>query len=180
MINQQIIAILTALSLWVSPVVAQDFHFDSSISREVLENYLSRSISFTELLHDDLAQARNERGVDPRDNLRLILESKAKFVGRALMVWGREKNLSTFVATAKPYAGALHRADPEIVLQAAAFEIVTPGVETILIPARVFLEFDQPVTNRAFRYSDMLYANGRFVNHWGGKGSVPDMSRIET
>jgi hypothetical protein len=26
----------------------------------------------------------------------------------------------------------------------------------------------------------MLYANGRFVNHWGGNGSVPDMSRLET
>ena len=36
---------------------AQDFQFDSSISRQVLENYLDRSISFTELLHDDLDQA---------------------------------------------------------------------------------------------------------------------------
>jgi hypothetical protein len=26
----------------------------------------------------------------------------------------------------------------------------------------------------------MLYENGRFVNHWGGRGSVPDMSRVET
>ena len=39
----------------------------------MLENYLDRSISFTELLHDDLDQPRNNRGVDPRDNMRLIL-----------------------------------------------------------------------------------------------------------
>ena len=26
----------------------------------------------------------------------------------------------------------------------------------------------------------MLYADGRFVNHWGGGASVPDMSRLET
>src|SRR5882724_9982602 len=113
---------------------AQDFKFDSSISRPVLENYLSRSISFTQLLHDDLTKSRNERGADPHDNMRLILDTKTKFVGRALMVWGREKNLSAFLETAKPYAAALHQADPEIILQAAAFEIVTRGVETIPIP----------------------------------------------
>jgi hypothetical protein len=30
------------------------------------------------------------------------------------------------------------RPDPEIILQAAAFEIVTPGVESVAIPERVF------------------------------------------
>src|SRR5439155_25992050 len=90
-----------------------------------------RSISFTELLRDDLTQPRNHRGVDPRDNVRLILSSRAKFVGRALMVWGRENELAAFLKTAKPYAEALHQADPEIILQAAAFEIVTRGVESV-------------------------------------------------
>ena len=132
------------------------------------------------MLHDDLAEARNSRGVDPRDNMRLILGSKTKFVGRALMLWGRERNLSSFLKTAKPYAAALHEADPELILQAAAFEIVTKGVEGISIPERVFVEFAQPVTNRNFRYDDMLYENGRFVNHWGPGSSVPDMSRLET
>ena len=170
-----VVCVLRAL-----PAAAQDFHFDVSMSCPVLENYLSRSISFTELLHDDLTKPRNNRGVDPRDNMRLILGTRAKFVGRALMVWGRERNLSAFLETAKPYAVALHKADPEIILQAAAFEIVTRGVESISIPEAVLREFGQPVTNRTFRYEDMLYANGRFVNHWGGNGSVPDMSRLET
>jgi hypothetical protein len=179
--NKNFTSLLMAVCLlWAFPAGCQDFHFDSSISRPVLENYLSRSISFTELLHDDLIKPRNNRGVDPRDNLQLILGSKAKFIGRALMVWGREKNLSGFLETAKPYAAALHQADPEIILQAAAFEIVTRAVETISIPERVFREFDQAVTNRTFRYQDMLYPSGRFVNHWGGNGSVPDMSQLET
>jgi len=77
-------------------------------------------------------------------------------------------------------SAALHQADPDIVLQAAAFEIVTRGVESITIPEAVLREFGQPVTNRTFRYEDMLYAGGRFVNHWGGNASVPDMSRLET
>jgi hypothetical protein len=158
----------------------QDFHFDGSISRRVLENYLDRSISFTELLHDDLTQPRNSRGVDPHDNVRLLLSSKAKFVGRALMLWGREQNLSNFLARARPYADQLHRADPDLVLQAAAFEIVTRGVETISIPENVFTAFGQPATNRTFNYQSMLYPNGRFVNHWGNNSSVPDMSQVET
>jgi hypothetical protein len=157
-----------------------DFHFDTTISRPVLENYLSRSISFTELLHDDLNQPRDRRGVDPRDNIRLILNSKAKFIGRALMLWGQEENLSNFLQTAKPYAETLHRADPEIILQAAAFEIVTKSVETTSVPENILTEFGQPVTNRTFRYDDMLYANGHFVDHWGKGASVPDMSRLET
>src|SRR5262249_11100436 len=149
------------------------------ISRPVLENYLSRSISFTELLHDDLSKPRNGRGVDPHDNMRFLLGTKAKFIGRALMVWGREKELSSFLAAAKPYAAALHNADPEMVLQAAAFEIVTPNVEAISIPEAVLREFGQAVTNRTFHYQDMLYPDGKFLNHWRN-GSVPDMSRLET
>src|SRR5437867_610209 len=158
--------VLSVCWLWIFPAAAQDFQFDGSISRRVLENYLSRSVSFTELLHDDLTKDRNSRGVDPRDNLRFILETKTKFVGRALMVWGRERNLSAFLETAKPFAAALHKADPEIILQAAAFEIVTRGVETIPVSERVLREFGQAVTNRNFSYQEMLYADARFVNHW--------------
>ncbi len=157
-----------------------DFHFDTTISRVVLENYLSRSISFTELLHDDLTQTTNARGADPHDNMRLLLDSSAKFVGRALMIWGSENNLPTFLARAKPYADALHEADPDIVLQAAAFEIVTQSVETVAVPARVFTEFGLPVVTRNFVYQDMIYVSGNQVNHWGMGASVPDMSRLET
>ena len=157
-----------------------DFRFDTTISRVVLENYLSRSISFTELLHDDLSQPTDARGVDPYDNMRLLLDSGVKFVGRALMIWGSENNLSTFLARAKPFIDALHAEDPEIVLQAAAFEIVTQKVETIAVPARVFEQFGLPVVTRNFVYQDMLYANGNQVNHWGSGASVPDMSQLET
>ncbi|EEF57322.1 hypothetical protein [Pedosphaera parvula] len=167
-------------TIWIIPAFSQDFHFEGSITRPILENYLSRSISFTELLHDDLSQPRNKRGVDPHDNLRFILDTKTKFVGRALMLWGRETNLVSFLKNAKPFAEAVHQADPEIVLQAAAFEIVTKQVEGVAIPERVLREFGQAVTNRNFSYEAMIYADGRFVNHWGNGASVPDMSRLET
>jgi len=168
------------VSAGAANAVTNDFHFDHTISRPVLENYLNRSISFTELLHDDLSQPRDARGVDPRDNMRMLLSSGAKFVGRALMCWGRERNLSNFLATARPYAAALHQADPDMILQAAAFEIVTKGVESVEVPPYVQREFGEPVTTRNFNYTNMLYADGRQVNHWGRDSSVPDMSRLET
>lgn len=172
--------LLAAGCLCAMPAPAQDFHFDGSISRQVLENYLARSISYTELLHDDLGRPRNDRGVDPRDSIRLILECRAKLLGRALMLWGHESNLTGFLQRAKPYADLLHQADPDIILQAAAFEIVTRDVNTIPIPAAVFTAYGQPIETRNFRYEDMLYADGRQVNHWGNGASVPDMSRLET
>ena len=157
-----------------------DYRFDSTISKAVLENYLDRSISFTELLHDDLAKARNGRNVDPRDNIRFLIGAKAKFIGRALLLWGGEKNLAAFLARAKPYIDTLHKLDPDLVLQGGAFEIVTKGVESVAIPAHVFAAFGQPVAVRNFRYADMLYPDGGLVNHWAADASVPDMNRMET
>src|SRR4051812_3966006 len=59
----------------------RDYRFDGSISRAVLENYLSRSITMEGLL--------NGRG-DLGDNARMLKETGAKFVGRALCLWGGE------------------------------------------------------------------------------------------
>jgi hypothetical protein len=164
----------------VAGVPSPELHFDTVIARDVLERYLSRSISFTELLHDDLTQPRNARGVDPLDNLRLLIALKAKFVGRALMLFGGEANLATRLQRAKPFADALHFADPDMILQGAAFEIVTTKIETIAVPPEVLAAFNQPAAARNFVYQDMLYASGNLVDHWAAGASVPDMSRIET
>ena len=61
--------LMMACISWAFSAWSQNYHFDGSISREVLENYLDRSISYTELLHDELTLSRNDQGVDPRDNL---------------------------------------------------------------------------------------------------------------
>src|ERR1043165_2180991 len=90
---------------------ARDYRFDGKISREVLENYLSRSVSFTELLHHDLSQPRSRRGVDPHDNIRFIRNTGAKFIGRALMCWGRERELDSLLHNAKAFAAELHKVD---------------------------------------------------------------------
>src|SRR5258708_2521581 len=107
--------------------LAQDFHFDSTISAKVLANYLNRSIHYTELLHDDPNQARDKRGVDPRDNIRALLNMGAKYIGRSIMIWGGEENLSQYapwLKNAKWMIDTVHSVDPDVIFEAAEFEII--------------------------------------------------------
>ena len=149
----------------------RNYHFDGKISRGVLENYLSRAITMSAVLH-------GIGSVD--DNIRMLTNTGAKFVGRAIYRWGGEAALQGLLATAEPIAAKLHEADPNIILQAAVFEIVTEQVNQIPIPARMFDEFNLKPEKRNFRYESMLYPDGHRVNHWRSGASVPDMSRLET
>jgi hypothetical protein len=149
----------------------RDYHFDTTISREVLENYLSRSISMEGLL--------NGRG-DLDDNIRMLKEIGAKFIGRSLCLWGREADLLRNLERARQQIPKVHAADPEMILQACIFEIVTSQVNQVPVPEWAFVALGEPVEKRNFQYAEMLYPDGKRVNQWGRNGSVPDVSRPET
>ncbi len=155
----------------LSPPKPRDYHFDGTMSREVLENYLSRSISMEGLL--------NGRG-DFDENVRMLKETGAKFIGRSLCLWGREADLIRNLERARQQIPKVHAADPEMILQACIFEIVTSQVNEVPVPDWAFTALGQPVEKRNFRYADMLYPDGKRVNQWGRNGSVPDVSRPET
>jgi hypothetical protein len=155
------------------PVAAQarDFEFDGAISRPVLENYLSRSITMLDLLtgHGDLD-----------DNIRMLKNAGAKFAGRTIYLWGSESRLPKRLAAARQNAPKVHTADPEMILQACVFEIVSKDVEKLSVPAWVFEAFGEPPQERNFRYEAMLYPRGRGHNHWRPGSSIPDISQTET
>jgi hypothetical protein len=157
----------------VTPEASQPgkYHFDRTISREVLEDYLSRAITMEGLL--------NGRG-DLADNIRMLKAAGAKFIGRSLCLWGGEANLLQNLDRAKQQAPMLHAADPEMVLQACIFEIVTTQVDQVPVPDWAFTALGQPVEKRNFRYADMLYPSGRLKDHWRTGQSVPDVSQMET
>ena len=159
---------------------AQDYHFDHSISEPVLQNYLSRAITMVSVLQDDLSQARNKKGVDPHDNIRLIVNIRAKFIGRAIRIQGNEKDLPMILKNAKPFEEAIHQADPDIILEGGEFEVITPAVETLTVPPGVLAAFGQAVEDRKFRYDQIIYPQGQAPHHEGEKKAVPDMSRVET
>ncbi len=149
----------------------RDYRFDGRISREVLENYLSRAITMCEIL--------GGKG-DVDDNIRMLKNVGAKFAGRAIYMWGGETRIESLLEQAGPIAERVHRADPELILQAAVFEIVTEQVSRIPIPEWVFSEFGLSPEPRNFRYEAMLYADGHRRNQWSRQASVPDMSQLET
>ena len=147
------------------------YSFDGKISREVLESYLSRAITMEGML--------TGRG-DLDDDIRMLVSMGAKFIGRSLCLWGGEGNLLENLEVARKAVPRVRAADPDMVLQACIFEIVTRQVERVRVPARAFEALGMPVEERSFRYADMLFPDGRFADHWGRGASVPDVSRPET
>ncbi len=153
------------------PPQSGPYAFDRTVSRETLENFLARSITMEGLL--------NGRG-DLEDNIRMLKSIGAKFIGRSLCLWGGEGNLLRNLERAGQQIPRVLAADPDMILQACIFEIVTTQADQVPVPEWVFAAFGQPAEKRHFRYTEMLYPNGRFKDHWQGGQSVPDVSRPET
>jgi hypothetical protein len=104
----------------------------------------------------------------------------AKFAGRTIYLWGEESQLLTRLAAARQNAPKIHAADPQMILQACVFEIVSKDVDKLPIPAWAFEAFGQSPEKRNFRYEAMLYPGGRGHNHWRQGSSIPDISQQET
>jgi hypothetical protein len=151
----------------------RNYRFDGEISREVLENYLSRSITMTEIY-------RSPGNLD--DDIRMLKNIGAKFAGRTIYLWGGEARIAdpAFLTQGREMAARIHQNDPDVVLQAAVFEIVTEEVGQIPVPEWVLTEFGQKAEVRKFDYSRMLFPDQSMVDHWKHGASVPDIRQVET
>src|SRR5437764_481550 len=103
----------------------RSYKLDGAIWRQVLENYLARSISMEGVF--------NGRG-DFSDNVRMLTNTGAKYIGRSLCLWGAEANFLRNVERAKNLVPLMQAADPEMILEACVFETVSPRVDQITIP----------------------------------------------
>ena len=102
-----------------------------------------------------------------------MLESiGAKFIGRSLCLWGGEANLLRNLERAKQQIPKVRQADPEMILQACVFEIVSTQVEKVPVPDWAFMALGQPLEKRNFRYADMIYPEGQRRN-WGRCARFP-------
>ncbi|VGO13947.1 hypothetical protein PDESU_02504 [Pontiella desulfatans] len=158
---------------------------DGEISQEVLENYLSRAITIAECLHSNGLYNSGMPYEDSDDDLRMILNTGAKFVGRSIFQWDKPAlfNEPGWLAAAKTKMEAVHQEDPTVIFQAAIFESVTDKVNVVPIPDWVFEEFGMSVEQRNFNYEAMLNLNGNYVAGtpgWDKGFSVPDITRLET
>jgi hypothetical protein len=149
----------------------RSYNFRRTIPREVLDNYLARSITMEGLL--------NGRG-DLGDNIRMLKSAGAKYIGRSICLWVREASLRQNFERARQQLPQVHAADSEMILEACIFEIVTPEVEQVPIPDWAFTALGLPVETRNFRYEAILYPLPQRTRSWGKSGGVPDVSQTET
>ncbi|MBI2841877.1 MAG: hypothetical protein HYX78_00600 [Armatimonadetes bacterium] len=164
-----VIALLMGLT--VSGAVCREYRFDSGISREVPENYLSRAITMNAL---SFSPQQDE-------DVRMLKNIGAMFIGRAAYIWGNPPaNQWQFYKTVRDTARKVHRINPNIIVQACIFEAVAEGIDNILVPKWVFDEFGLEAEQRCFQYKDMLFSDGRYIDQWGKGCSVPDITKLET
>jgi len=107
----------------------------------------------------------------------MLKHTGAKFIA-APSASGRRANFLKTSNAPNNKARVVHAADPDMILQACVFEIVTTQVEQIPIPIGL-TALGQPVEKRnlPLRRHDLPASQRR---DWGRNGSVPDVSRMET
>ncbi|HTF31226.1 MAG TPA: hypothetical protein VK625_20360, partial [Flavitalea sp.] len=184
MIKSLIPALIIMLLIQPASIKAQkgSWQFnDKGISRKVLENYLERAVTMVYLLMPDKPEGNREYPYHA-DDIRMVKNIGAKFIGRAIYRWGGESllNKQSFWDTARAIMYDLHQYDADIIFQGCLFEIVTGDVNNVAIPAWVFEDYHLPVETRNFSYQAMLNRDGKFVDHWRKGSSVPDISERET
>jgi len=158
----------------------RDYRFERTISREVLEDYLDRSVTMAYFLVTGEPEGNREYRYRD-DDVRLIQNIGAKFIGRAIYRWNGEGRLNdlNFWADAKTLIDKVHAFDPDVIFQGCLFETISTQVNRVPIPSWVFTDFGLAVEDRTFSYEAMLNKDGKLVNHWG-RASVPDVTRLET
>ena len=145
------------------------FSSTGQYSREVLENYLSRSITVEGVF--------NGRG-NLEDNIRMLKSIGVKYAGRSLCLWGAENNFLANIERARQQVPKAIAADPEMILEACVFETVSPRVERL--PCRIGCS--SPWTSRWRRG---ISSTPTSSTRWDsavpmGNAQVPDESRLET
>ena len=155
------------------------YYFDGSISRQVLENYLDRSVTAGYFL----TPGSPENYLFPfrEDDIRMIQNIGAKFIGRSIYRWSEESKLGdpAFLTYGKRLIDRMHEFDPEIIFQACIFESVSRDVDNLAIPAWVFEAFKLPVEKRNFNREEMVKRINPNSNAAMG-GNCPMVNNFET
>lgn len=155
------------------------YYFDGSLSREVLENYLDRSVTMGYFLVHGTPEGYEFPYRE--DDVRMIKNMGVKFIGRAIYRWGQESWLNDpeYLGYAKHMAEKVHSIDPEIVFQGCLFESVSRDVEKVKIPDWVFKDFGLPVEDRTFKCDSITKRSNQPAMSMGRDG-VPIVNNLET
>ena len=147
----------------------KNYTFDTTIEKEVLENYLSRSATAAFFIHTRTLE----------DDLRAIKNMGIKFIGRASGIWEPDPDDEEHYRKSAYLADRVHEVDPEIILQACVFEIAYKQMEQFKIPASVFEAFGLPVEDRGFCLKEMIFPQKPKGFVWEEEIAIPDLNRLE-
>lgn len=89
----------------------------------------------------------------------MIKKLGIKFLGRASGIWYMTENDEEHFERSRKLAERVHELDPEIILQACVFEMITQGIEQVEIPLYVLRAFGQKEEKRCFRLQDTLFVD---------------------
>lgn len=108
-----------------------------------------------------------------------------KFLGRAACMWYMTEEDDVHFARAAYLAERVHAQDPEVILQACIFEMITKNIETVRIPDYVQEAFGLKPQDRCFRLADTLFEKepADFVHDRedsSKSGGIPDLNRLES
>ena len=118
----------------------KNYTFDGNISREVLENYLSRAVTAAGLYDSKTLE----------DDLRAIRDLGVKFLGRASGIWYMMEDDEEHFQKSAALADMVHRMDPEIILQSCIFEWIVERMEDVKIRHMCLRLSDSPRRTEIF------------------------------
>ncbi len=151
----------------------KNYTFDGNISREVLENYLSRAVTAAGLYDSKTLE----------DDLRAIRDLGVKFLGRASGIWYMMEDDEEHFQKSAALADMVHRMDPEIILQSCIFEWIVERMEDVKIPAYVFEAFGLAPEDRNFSLQAALFESPEDFrsprDDRRKNGGLPDLNRLE-
>lgn len=183
------ITVLTVCALMSLMTLAQNYNFNGTMSREVLDNYLDRAITMQTLsaIEGVGLQPETERIKD----INMLDDINAKFIGRIAGWWESgwgQTNHDNFFNKVQQNVSDVKANDPQVICQAAVFEYVSGTIETFWIPDYVWNEFGiSPPTNHRLDYESMLYPApatqytiyGRAMTE-SERQSIPDITQTAT
>ena len=158
--------------------IPAEYHIDCGISREVLENYLSKAITY---LYFSDGPSNGGEPINP-GAINGLISMGAKYIQRAGCVWLQDaKELNeTAKSKMKAHIDAVHQIAPEIVFEACLFETCSIKINDVEIPPYVFEAFGQPVEHgRKFNYKNIIFSEKEY-DRWGDDSGVPDITKLET
>ena len=150
--------------------IMKDYKFNGSISLEVLNNYLSRSVNM-----GVGAYSKDET----KETVRFILSVGAKYILRAAGQWYPDSSFENSFDDIKTTLSTAHATDPDIIFEACIFEVSNPGMGTIQIPPSVFEAFGLKPENRCFDHERTVFSDGYGVDYWEKGHHIPDITTTE-